>query len=298
MNRKFKTKKMFTGTGIALITPFKKDLTIDFPALEKLVESVIAGGVEFLVALGSTAETPTLSDSEKLAVLNFILKVNNHRLPVVAGIGGNNTQKVIDTIQKYPQKELAAILSVVPYYNKPGQEAIYRHFKAIAESTDANIILYNVPGRTAVNMEAATALRLAKDFKNIVAIKEASGNITQCMELVKGAPDGFSVLSGDDPLILAQMALGFKGVVSVAGNCFPQTFSEMVRKAAGSQFEEARALHYLMLDAVHLLFAEGNPTGIKGMLSLKGLCQNELRLPLIKSSHKLEEKMLPFAGIL
>lgn len=288
---------MFQGTGVALITPFKENLSVDFEALQKLVEYVITGGVEFLVALGTTGETPTLSEEEKREVLNCILKQNNGRLPVVAGIGGNNTHNVIETIKKYPQEKLAGILSVVPYYNKPNQEAIYSHFKAIAESTKAQIILYNVPGRTAANMEAATTLRLAKDFKNIVAVKEASGNIKQCMDLVKGAPEGFSVLSGDDDLILAQMSLGFKGVVSVAGNCFPKSFSEMVRLAARNNFPEARKLHYQMLDAVHYLFAEGNPTGVKALLNQKGYCQNKLRLPLIPASGNLQNKLSAFKEI-
>lgn len=288
---------MFQGTGVALITPFKEDLSIDFTALEQLVASVIAGGIEFLVALGTTAETPTLSEEEKLAVLHCILKVNNRRLPVVAGIGGNNTQEVIETIGKYPMDELAAILSVVPYYNKPNQEAIYQHFKAIAESTGTEIILYNVPGRTAINMEAATTLRLANDFPNITAVKEASGNMKQCMELVSGAPKGFAVLSGDDDLILAQMALGFRGVISVAGNCFPSDFSEMVRLAANNNYEEARKLHYKMLEGIHLLFAEGNPTGVKAILTEKGLCQNKLRLPLIPASENLQNKIAGFKEI-
>lgn len=288
---------MFQGTGVALITPFKEDLSVDFAALEQLVEYVIAGGIEFLVALGTTAETPTLTDAEKRAVLDCIIRQNNRRLPVVAGIGGNNTQKVIDTIREYPQEELAGILSVVPYYNKPNQEAIYQHFKAIAESATTEIILYNVPGRTATNMDAATTLRLAHDFSNITAVKEASGNMKQCMALVKGAPDGFSVLSGDDDLILSQMALGFKGVISVAGNSFPSTFSEMVRLAANDNFEEARKLHYKMLEGIHLLFAEGNPTGIKAMLTQKELCENHLRLPLIPASAALFEKLSAFREI-
>lgn len=288
---------MFQGTGVALITPFKEDLSVDFAALEQLVEYVIAGGIEFLVALGTTAETPTLTDAEKRAVLDCIIRQNNRRLPVVAGIGGNNTQKVIDTIREYPQEELAGILSVVPYYNKPNQEAIYQHFKAIAESATTEIILYNVPGRTATNMDAATTLRLAHDFSNITAVKEASGNMKQCMALVKGAPDGFSVLSGDDDLILSQMALGFKGVISVAGNSFPSTFSEMVRLAANDNFEEARKLHYKMLEGIHLLFAEGNPTGIKAMLNQKEFCENHLRLPLIPASAALFEKLSAFREI-
>lgn len=285
---------MFQGTGIALVTPFKKDLSIDYDALAQIIESVIAGGVEFLVALGTTAETPTLSSSEKREVLDFIIRQNNKRLPLVAGIGGNHTQEVINTIAAYPLQDIDAILSVVPYYNRPGQEAIYRHFKAIAQSTEKPVILYNVPGRTAANMTAATTLRLAKDFRNIIAIKEACGSIPQCMELMEGAPEGFAVLSGDDDLSLAQMALGFKGVISVAGNCFPRTFSDMIRLAAKNNFPEARSLHYQMRPAIQLLFAEGNPTGVKAMLALQGKCGNEVRLPLLAASPALQAQLSAF----
>lgn len=288
---------MFQGTGIALVTPFKKDLSIDYNALSQIIESVIAGGVEFLVALGTTAETPTLSSSEKKEVLDFIIKQNKKRLPLVVGIGGNHTQEVIDTIAAYPLQQVDAILSVVPYYNRPGQEAIYQHFKAIAQSTDKDIILYNVPSRTAANMTAATTLRLAKDFKNIIAIKEACGSIPQCMELMENAPEGFTVLSGDDDLSLAQMALGFNGVISVAGNCFPRTFSDMIRLAAKNNFPGARNLHYQMRPAIQLLFAEGNPTGVKAMLTLQGKCGNEVRLPLLAASTTLKDRLTAFKNI-
>lgn len=288
---------MFNGTGVALVTPFKDNFNVDYDALEHLVEYVIKGGVEFLVALGTTAETPTLSVQEKLEILDCILRVNDKKLPVVVGIGGNNTQEVIKTIQQYPLEEVAGILSVVPYYNKPNQEAIYKHFKAIAESTDKEIILYNVPGRTGSNMGAETTLRLANDFSNIVAVKEASGNMQQSMELAKRAPQGFSVLSGDDDLAMAQVAMGFKGVISVAANSFPSTFSNMIRLTQSENLTEARKLHYQMLNAIHLLFEEGNPTGIKSILSQKKICGNNLRLPLIPSSTSLYNKLSEFIEI-
>lgn len=280
----------FKGTGVALVTPFHTDSSIDFEALGKLVDYVIDGGVDFLVALGTTAETPTMSKEEKLAVLDFIIKHNNKRKPLVVGIGGNHTQAVIDTIKAYPTDAVDGILSVVPYYNKPSQEGMYQHFKAIASSTDKAIILYNVPGRTVANMLPATALRLANEFKNIVAIKEASGNLGQCMELVQGAPEHFTVLSGDDDLVLPQIAIGMHGVISVAANSFPKDFTGMVNAAIAHDMTTAQALHYKLLGAIKALFAEGNPTGVKFVLAQQGIIQNYLRLPLIPASADLEAK--------
>ena len=250
-----------------------------------------------MVVLGTTAETPTLSEAEKKEILSFVIRQNNKRLPVVAGIGGNNTEAVIRSVREYPVVGIDGILSVVPYYNKPNQEALYQHFKAIAASTEKPLILYNVPGRTATNMAAATAFRLATDCKNIVAIKEASGNMAQCMDLVQNAPAGFSVLSGDDDLALAQAALGFSGIISVAANCFPRHFSEMIRLAGKNEFTAAREHHYQMLPAIRMLFEEGNPAGVKAMLSHQGLCENHLRLPLIPASASLEDRLASFAGI-
>lgn len=281
----------FTGTGVALVTPFMVDGTIDFEALGKLVDQVIVGGVDYLVALGTTAETPTLSSEEKLEVLNFIIKHNNKRKPIVVGIGGNFTQEVIATIKAYPIDEVDGILSVVPYYNKPSQEGMYQHFKAIASSTDKSIILYNVPGRTVANMLPETTLRLANEFQNIVAIKEASGNLQQCMELVQGAPNHFSVLSGDDDLVLPQIAIGMNGVISVAANSFPADFSQMVKLALANDVQQAQKLHYKLLSAIKALFAEGNPTGVKYVLGKQGIMQNHLRLPLIPASATLETKL-------
>jgi 4-hydroxy-tetrahydrodipicolinate synthase len=284
----------FKGTGVALVTPFTQSGTIDFPALEKLVHYVTEGGVDFLVVLGTTAETPTLTLAEQQEVLDFVVKVNNKKLPIVLGVGGNNTQNVIHTIDAYKGKGIDGLLCVVPYYNKPSQEGIYQHFKAIASSTQLPIILYNVPGRTVTNMNAGICLRLAKEFNNIVAIKEASGNLSQCMELVKGAPEEFNVLSGDDDLVLPQIAIGMKGVISVAANGYPKTFTTMVNAALKGDIKEAQALHYKMLDATKLLFAEGNPTGIKYFLSKKGIIENHLRLPLIPASESLEKTFTPY----
>lgn len=282
---------MFEGTGVALVTPFAKDNSVDFTALGKIIDQVIAGGVNYLVALGTTAETPTLTKEEKLAVLNFVLDHNNKRVPVVVGIGDNNTQGLLDALHAYPMDRVDGILSVVPYYNKPTQEGIYQHFKVLAEATDKPIILYNVPGRTVTNILPETVVRLANEFKHIVAIKEASGNIAQCIELVQKVPQQFAVLSGDDNLVLAQVAIGMKGVISVAANSYPKDFCAMVQHALNNEMNEARTLHYQLLDAVNLLFAEGNPAGVKYILHLQGLCENVLRLPLVRASEGLQAIM-------
>mgnify|MGYP000603100632 FL=1 len=274
----------FQGTGVALVTPFTKDGAIDYPALAKLVEHVIENKVDFLVALGTTAETPTLSTEEKQAVLRFIIQQNNKRVPLVCGAGGNNTAAVIQQLQTWDWNGVDGLLSVVPYYNKPTQEGIYQHFKAIASATPLPIILYNVPGRTVTNMLPATTLRLAQEFKHIVAVKEASGNMAQCMELVQGAAADFAVLSGDDDLVLPQMAIGMHGVISVAANCFTKDFSQMVQLARQGQFEAAKGLHYRLLKGINLLFAEGNPAGVKCVLQEMGMMQDTLRLPLVNVS--------------
>jgi len=224
-------------------------------------------------------------------VLNFVLDHNNNRVPVVVGIGDYNTQGLLDTLKDYPMERVNGILSVAPYYNKPSQEGIYQHFKTLAQATDKPIILYNVPGRTVTNILPETAVRLANDFKNIVAIKEASGNIPQCMELVSRAPESFTVLSGDDNLILAQAAIGMKGVISVAANCYAKDFCAMVKHALKNEMNEARNLHYGLLKRIDLLFAEGNPTGVKYVLHLQGLCENILRLPLVPASEVLQQKI-------
>lgn len=281
----------FNGTGVALVTPFNNNDEVDYQSLERLIHNVIEGGVNYLVALGTTAETPTLTLEEKKQVLTFIVKTCNAQLPVVCGIGGNNTAEVLHQINEFDLSGVAGILSVVPYYNKPTQEGIYQHFKAIAAATDKSIILYNVPGRTVANMLPATALRLANEFQNIVAIKEASGNLLQCMELVKNKPSHFIILSGDDDLVLPQIAVGIEGVISVAANCFTKDFTYMVNAALVNKFDKARAIHYKLLEGIHLLFAEGNPAGVKCVLHEMGICEENLRLPLVPVSDAVKHNI-------
>jgi len=270
------------GTGVALVTPFHNYGTIDFTSLGKLVKHVIKGGVDFLVAMGTTSEAPVLSKDEKTAVLNHILEVNNNRLPVVLGMGGNNTQFIVDAIRSMDFEGISGILSVAPYYNKPNQKGIYYHFKSIAAASPVPVILYNVPGRTSSNITAETCLRLAHDFENIKAVKEASGNFSQIMEILKNKPEGFSVLSGDDAITFPMMALGADGVISVVANAFPKPFSKMVNAAAIGDYDKARALHFELLEVMEALFEDGNPGGIKAALDVLGLAGNNLRLPLVK----------------
>ena len=282
------------GTGVALVTPFHTNGRIDFSSLNKLVDKTIKGGVDFLVALGTTGETPTLSSEEKKQVLAAVIEYNNGRVPVVCGIGGNDTAEVVHLLHEYDLSEVAAILSVAPYYNRPTQEGIYQHFKAVASATDKPIILYNVPGRTGSNILPATALRLAADFRNIVSIKEASGSIVQAMELIKNKPADFVVLSGDDNLVVAQMAIGMEGVISVAANCFPKEFTEMVNLAMVGKYDKARKIHYKLLDGLDLLFVEGNPPGVKCALNHMGICENIFRLPVVPVSEVTNKKIGDF----
>lgn len=281
----------FRGTGVALVTPFTDDNAVDFDALSRLIDHVIAGGVDYLVALGTTGETPTLSGKERRAVLDHIIQRAESRVPVVAGMGGNNTVELIHGLHDYDLSQVAGILSVTPYYNKPSQEGLYQHFAAIARATGLPIILYNVPGRTASNLLPATVLRLAEEFSHIVAIKEASGNLVQNMEIIAGAPDGFAVLSGDDNLVLPQIAVGMQGVISVAANCYTADFCAMVKAALDGRFNEARRLHYSLLPGINMLFEEGNPAGVKHELTRLGICKNSLRLPLVPVSAGLGERL-------
>ncbi len=283
--------QIFRGTGVALVTPFTKNGYIDFKGLARLINFVIEGGVDYLVALGTTAETPTLSTDEKKEVLISVLNHAGGRVPVVCGMGGNNTREVLDCIESFPLEGVAGLLSVVPYYNKPSQEGIYQHFSAVAAATKLPIILYNVPGRTVTNILPQTVIRIARDCPNVVAIKEASGNLVQCMELIAHKPDGFVVLSGDDNLVVPQIAIGMEGVISVAANCFPQDFSAMVNAALRDDFEAARTAHYRLLPAIDLLFAEGNPAGVKAVLSEMDMMKGELRLPLVAASEELQRKI-------
>ena len=277
----------FKGTGIALITPFNEDYSVDTVALERIVNHVIDGGADFLVALGTTSEAPTLSAEEKKTVVDTILKANNGRLPVLLGMGGNNTLAVIEAIKAQDFTGIGGILSVVPYYNKPNQRGMKAHFTAIADASPVPVILYNVPGRVGVNLQAATCVELAK-HPNIVAVKEASGNLQQIMEILRDKPADFDVLSGDDGITQPLMALGATGVISVAANAYIKPFAQMMRAMKEGRNEEALKLHYSMLRMNQLIFADGNPAGIKCLMSHMGLCKNVLRLPLVTVNEKVE----------
>src|SRR5688572_18319071 len=269
------------GTGVALVTPFKKDKSVDFEGLKKLVDFVIEEGVNYVVSLGTTGETPTLKKEEKLQIVEETLSYVSARVPVVIGVGGNDTEAVIKEIEYLPVEKAAAILSASPYYNKPSQEGIFQHYSAVANSTTRPVILYNVPGRTGSNISAATTIRLAREIANINGIKEASGNMNQCMQILRDSPEDFMVVSGDDNLTLAQIACGMDGVISVAANCFPKDFSSMVNCAIEHDLTRARALNNRLLEGYDLLFAENNPAGVKAFLFELGIIQNELRLPLV-----------------
>lgn len=275
-------KHNLSGTGVAIITPFHKYGTVDFSALKKIIEHIIAGGVNYIVVLGTTGESATLSKDEKTAVVNFVIETVNNRIPIVVGIGGNNTQEIITNISSMPLEGIEAILSVSPYYNKPQQKGLYYHYKAIAIASPKPIILYNVPGRTGSNITPKTTIMLAKDFKNIIGIKEASGDLIQCMEIIKNRPKDFMVLSGDDALTLPFLSIGGDGVISVIANAYPKDFSEMVSLALKSNCKKAAEIHYKLIDIINAIFADGNPAGIKAVLDSLGLCSNNLRLPLVK----------------
>ena len=292
--------------GVALITPFDDKGDIDFDALANLIEYQIYSDTSYLVVCGTTAETPTLTPAEKVAITQFVVEKVAGRIPVVLGIGGNNTAGVVEQIRETDFAGITAILSVTPYYNKPSQEGLYQHYKAIATSTDMPIVLYNVPGRTSVNISSQTTLRLAKEFSNIVAIKEASGNFRQIDEIIKNKPKNFIVISGDDGITFPLITLGAEGVISVIGNAFPHEFDSMVRFALRGDLIGAREIHYRFVELMDLLYVDGNPAGVKSMLSVMGLIKNNLRLPLVPTTvatmekikkvlaeiNKLEDKML------
>jgi len=282
------------GIGAALVTPFEKNEKVDYAALEKLVEHVIRGGVDFVVALGTTAETPTLTAEEKQELLYAILKHCDGRVPVVCGVGGNNTEEVVQVLKNFDLRGVAAIMSVAPYYNKPTQDGLYLHFKTIADATAKPVLLYNVPGRTGSNLLPETVIRLANDCPNIFGIKEASGNMVQCMELIARKPENFVVLSGDDNLVLAQMAIGMEGVISVAANCYTKEMTDIVNLAIVNKFDKARKVHYKLLPGIDLLFAEGNPGGVKAALKYLGFCENVLRAPLVPVSDATAKKIQAF----
>lgn len=279
------------GTGVALVTPFNLDFSIDFISLSKLINYVIDGGVDFLVILGTTGESPSISIKEKQDIINFTVKVNDKRLPIVVGIGGNNTLNVENECKILDLNGIDAILSVTPYYNKPSQLGLYLHFKRLSEVSSLPIILYNVPSRTGVNLDASTCLRLANEFENIIAIKEASGNLNQIDEIINNMPSGFSVLSGDDALTVKMIFMGAIGVISVIGQSHPKEFSSMVSSALNNDESQALKIHKDLEKFYHFLYSEGNPSGIKALLSYFGLCNNILRLPLTNISNKLHTSL-------
>jgi len=281
----------FKGTGIALITPFKKDHSIDIESLIKIVNHVIDNGADFLVVLGTTSEAPTLTSEEKNLVIKTILKANNGRLPILLGMGGNNTKAVIEAIKAQNFDGIQGILSVVPYYNKPNQRGMKAHFEAIADASPVPVVVYNVPGRVGVNLQAATCVELAQ-HPNIIAVKEASGNLQQIMEILRDKPTDFDVLSGDDGITQPLMALGAQGVISVAANAYTKPFSRMMKAMREGQAEEALRLHYAMLRMNQLIFADGNPAGIKCLMNIMGLCENVLRLPLVSVNEKVETDII------
>lgn len=279
------------GTGVAIVTPFNENESVDFESLGKLVDFIISNGVEYIVSLGTTGETPTLDKQEKLDIFQYTIDKVNGRVPVVVGIGGNNTKEVVSQVQSYPLDKAVAVLSAAPYYNKPSQEGIYQHYKAIAEASPKPIILYNVPGRTGRNMEASTTLRLAHEVKNVAGIKEAGNSVPQCMQLLRDRPDDFLIVSGDDDLVLPELAGGIDGVISVAANCFPKNFSDMVRAGLAQDFKKAKALNDPLIEAYNLLFAENNPAGVKAFLYELGLIKNVVRLPVVPLSSAIHQSV-------
>lgn len=291
-------RDLLRGTGVALVTPFKEDGAIDFDGLARLINFVIEDGVQYVVTMGTTGETPTLSREEKIEIINFTFQSVAARVPVVVGIGGNNTASLLKDLETFPVEKAAAILSASPYYNKPSQEGIYQHYKTLAAATLKPIILYNVPGRTGSNIAATTTVRLANDFDNIAGIKEASGNMNQCMLILRDKPQEFLVVSGDDDLAMAQIACGMDGVISVAANCFPKDFSTMIEEALAGNFAQARVLNNVLLKGYGLLFAENNPAGVKAFLAELGIIENHLRLPLVPLSAGIQEQVRAYLSTL
>ena len=288
---------LLKGTGVAAVTPFTANNHIDFEALGHLLDHLINGGVQYIVTMGTTGETPVLSKEEKKSIIEFTYAHVNARVPIVVGVGGNSTQEVIADLQFFPLDQATAVLSASPYYNKPSQEGIFQHYKALAEASPKPIILYNVPGRTGRNMSSATTLRLAA-IPNIVGIKEASGDMQQCIEILKDRPDDFLVVSGDDVLAMAQIACGMDGVISVAANVFPQQFSEMIERSLAFDFAAAKKINDLLLKGYDLMFAENNPAGAKAFLAEMGILQNLVRLPVVPLSEPLHEQVVAYLKIM
>ena len=284
------------GTGVALVTPFKKDFSVDVESLTKIVNYQVENGINYLVILGTTAENSTLNQEEKELVIQTVVATNKGRLPLVLGVGGNNTQKVVAELKNRDFSDFVAILSVSPYYNKPTQEGIYQHFKAISEASPIPVILYNVPGRTGSNVLPSTVIRLANDFKNIVAIKEAAGDLVQAMQLIQNKPKDFLVISGDDMIALPMVLAGGSGVISVIGQGFPKQFSELIRLGLDRKVDEAYKLHYLLSNSIDMIFEQGNPGGIKEVLKSLGLSENTVRLPLVNTDADLASRIALFVN--
>jgi len=273
--------KKFKGTGVAIVTPFKNDSSIDFSALGRIINHVIKGGVNYIIAMGTTGEASTLTKDEKQALISYVVEAVDKRIPVVIGIGGNNTQEIINCIREMDLDGVEGILSVAPYYNKPNQRGLLQHFKAIATCSPLPVIIYNVPGRTSSNITSDTCIELANECENIVGIKEASGDLAQIMRIIKGKPENFLVISGDDMLSIPIIAEGGSGVISVLANAYPAECGELVNQALKNNFKAAREIHFKFMESIELLFADGNPAGVKAFLNVIGLCQNNLRLPLV-----------------
>ena len=284
-------REQLRGTGVALVTPFQTDLSVDYTALEKIIDFVINGGVEYLVTMGTTGETPTLSKSEKKAIVQFTYEKVAGRIPVIVGVGGNNTNELVEELSTLPLEKATAVLSASPYYSKPSQEGLFQHYKTLAGASPKPLLLYNVPGRTGRNLTAATTIRLAREVKNIAGIKEASGDMAQCMEILRDRPEHFLVVSGDDALAFPQIAVGMEGVISVAANSWPRAFSDMVRLALKGDLKGAKTLNDRLIAGYELLFAENNPAGVKAAMSELGLIGNYVRLPLVPLSEGLQAKM-------
>jgi 4-hydroxy-tetrahydrodipicolinate synthase len=284
-------QQKFTGTGVAIITPFRNDGSIDFKSLGRLLEHIISNGINYVVALGTTSEYVTLSKDEKQAVISCVIEVVDNRVPIVVGMGGNNTQDIISSIKSNDFDSIDAILSVTPYYNKPSQQGLYQHFKSIASASKVPVIIYNVPGRTGSNISAETTVKLAMDVKNIIGIKEASGNMGQIMNIIKNKPSGFMVISGDDAITLPMVSIGGSGVISVIANAYPGEFSSMVNYTLKGEMTKANELHYKLLDLINAIFEEGNPSGVKAALDILKICPNNLRLPLVPVSNNLYRKI-------
>jgi len=279
------------GTGVAIITPFQENGSIDFSALERMINHVIEGGVQNIVTLGTTGEVPTLSIDEKKEIIRFTIKKVNKRVPVIAGVGGNNTKEIVYQLNSFPLEDVAAILSVAPYYSKPSSEGLYQHYKAVSKASPKPVILYNVPGRTAITIPAEIVLRLARDFENIVGVKDATGDLALGMDIIRQKPEDFTVVSGDDLLTMPQISIGMEGVISVAANIYPEEISELVRLTRKQNFAEARKIQYKLLPAMKYMFKENSPAGVKAFLETAGLIQEQLRLPVVPVSKDLKENI-------